>query len=42
MHWNMPSDSLPGSATLVRVFWTAGLTTVAGLRDMDIHEAVML
>ena len=26
MHWNVPPDALPGSATFV-LFWTAGLTT---------------
>ena len=29
MHWNVPPDALPGSATLV-LFWTAGITTVKG------------
>ena len=27
MHWNVPPDALPGSATF-NVFWTAGLTTL--------------
>ena len=26
MHWNVPPDALPGSATFV-LFWTAGVTT---------------
>ena len=34
MHWNVPPDALPGSATFV-LFWTAGLTTESGSWQME-------
>ena len=36
MHWNVPPDALPGSATFV-LFWTAGLTTVQLLLQVENH-----
>ena len=35
MHWNVPPDALPGSATFV-LFWTAGLTTALRNRAIEL------